>query len=95
MATVAFPIRNQSQQTVIQEIQLLLSSIGSVRILTNSNRLIVSDTGSYLRRVRDLLGGYGLAAVNRHDFINNLRNTQAEIGCELLEPARSRDLDRS
>lgn len=78
LATVAFPIKTQSQQTIMSEMQQLLSSMGSARVLTNSNRLIVTDTGAYLARVRDLLGGYGLAAGEQDTVVIQLRNTKAE-----------------
>ena len=78
LATVAFPIKAQSQQTMMAEMQQLLSSMGSARMLTNSNRLIVTDTGAYLARVRDLLGGYGLAAGEQDTVVIQLRNTKAE-----------------
>ncbi len=78
LATVAFPIKSQSQQTIMAEMQQLLSPMGSARVLTNSNRLIVTDTGAYLARVRDLLGGYGLASGEQDTLVIQLRNTKAE-----------------
>ncbi len=78
LATVAFPIKAQSQQTIMTEIQQLMSAMGSARLLTNSNRLIVTDTGAYLARVRDLLGGYGLASGEQDTLVIQLRNTKAE-----------------
>lgn len=77
MATVAFPLKTASQQNTIPEIQHLLSSLGSARLLSNSNRLIVTDTGAYLLRMRDLLGGYGLAAGEQETVVVHLRNTKA------------------
>ena len=78
LATVAFPIKAQSQQSIMTEIQQLMSAMGTARVLTNSNRLIVTDTGAYLARVRDLLGGYGLASGEQDTLVIQLRNTKAE-----------------
>ena len=78
LATVAFPIKAQSQQTIMAEIQQLMSAMGTARMLSNSNRLIVTDTGAYLSRVRDLLGGYGLASGEQDTVVIQLRNTKAE-----------------
>lgn len=102
LATVAFPIKSQSQQTIIAEMQQLLSPMGSARVLTNSNRLIVTDTGAYLARVRDLLGGYGLASGEQDTLVIQLRNTKAEsiaatLNQRLVEanPVRTASTDAS
>lgn len=84
MATVALPIKSQAQQSILPEMQQLLSSMGTARLLSNSSRVIVTDTGAYLRRIRDLLGGYGLAAGEQETMVIQLRNTKALSIAETL-----------
>jgi len=77
LASVAFPYELMSDGT-IQEMQQVLSPMGRVRTLTNSRRVIVTDTGAYLRRVRDLLSGTGIGAGDIHTVVFRLRNAPAE-----------------
>lgn len=78
LASVAIPLRNTDPTLAVQEIQQLQSQLGQVKALTNSGRVIVTDTGSYLRRMRDLLLGSGVAAGDGHASVYQLRHAQAE-----------------
>lgn len=78
LASVAIPLRNTDPTLAVQEIQQLQSQLGQVKALTNSGRVIVTDTGSYLRRMRDLLLGSGVAAGDGHAYVYQLRHAQAE-----------------
>lgn len=78
LATVAIPLRNTDPSQAVEEIRQLLSPLGQVRTLSNSGRVIVTDTGSYLRRIRDLLLGSGIAAGDDHAYVYQLRHAQAE-----------------
>lgn len=70
LATVLMPVDRWNPSTVVSEIQPLLSSVGKIQVLANSNRIVVTDTGTYLRRVHELLYGAGLSrdAVKSHVF---------------------------
>lgn len=77
LASVAFPYEMLSEGTV-GEMQQVMSPMGRVRTLTNARRVIVTDTGNYLRRIRDLLTGTGVAAYEIHTVTFKLRNAPAE-----------------
>ncbi len=78
LATVAIPLRNTDPLQAMEEIRQLQSPLGQVKALTNSGRVIVTDTGSYLRRMRDLLLGSGVAAGDGQAYVYQLRHAQAE-----------------
>ncbi len=78
LVTVAFPTQTGLNPQSVLEMQQLLTSVGRVQPLSNSGRLIVTDTGASLRRLRDLLNGSGLAANESERFVIRLRNTKAE-----------------
>lgn len=78
LASVAIPLRNTDPIQAVEEIKLLQSPLGQVKALTNSGRVIVTDTGSYLRRMRDLLLGSGVAASDGQALVYQLRHAQAE-----------------
>jgi len=78
LATVAIPLRGPDAEQTIAEIGQLQSTLGQVRVLTSAGRVVVTDTGSYLRRMRDLLLGSGLAAGDQHAHVYQLRHARAE-----------------
>ncbi len=78
LASVAIPIRSAEATVVLTEVQPLLSRLGKAQLVSNSSRIIVTDTGAYLRRARDILGGHGLAASDVQTIVFHLRNTTAE-----------------
>jgi type II secretory pathway component GspD/PulD (secretin) len=78
LASVAIPLRNTDPTQALEEIRQLQSPLGQVKALTNSGRVIVTDTGSYLRRMRDLLLGSGVAAGDGQAYVYQLRHAQAE-----------------
>ncbi|AMV19844.1 type II secretion system protein GspD [Planctomyces sp. SH-PL14] len=77
VASVAFPYELLSEGT-ITEMRQVMSPLGRVRTLTNSRRVILTDTGDYLRRIRDLLSGTGVGAADIHTVAFRLRNAPAE-----------------
>ena len=78
LATVAIPLKSADTPQTVEEVAQLLSPLGQVRVLSNAGRVIVTDTGSYLRRMRDLLLGSGLAAADQHVHVYQLRHASAE-----------------
>gem|GEM_PF-671059 len=78
LASVAIPLRNTDPALAVEEIRQLQSQLGQVKALTNSGRVIVTDTGSYLRRMRDLLLGSGVAAGDGQAYVYQLKHAQAE-----------------
>lgn len=78
LATVAIPLKSMDALQTVDEVAQLLSPLGQVRVLSNAGRVVVTDTGSYLRRTRDLLLGSGLAAADQHVHVYQLRHASAE-----------------
>lgn len=78
LASVAIPIRSTDAAMVMNEVQSLLSRVGRAQVVSNSSRLVITDTGAYLRRARDIIGGYGLAAGDMQTVVVHLRNTTAD-----------------
>jgi len=78
LATVAIPLRGPDSTQALEEIAQLQSTLGQVRVLTSSGRVVVTDTGSYLRRMRDLLLGSGIAAGDQQAHVYQLRHARAE-----------------
>lgn len=78
LASVAIPLRGGDMAQAVAEVLELKSGVGQVKPLTNSGRIIVTDTGQYLRRIRDLLLGSGVAAGDEHSFVYQLKHAQAE-----------------
>lgn len=78
LASVAIPLRHTDPVQAVEEIKQLQSPLGQVKALTNSGRVIVTDTGNYLRRMRDLLLGSGVAASDGQALVYQLRHAQAE-----------------
>ncbi len=76
VASIALPLQNTDGAA--EEIQQLLSPVGRVRTLSNSGRVIVTDTGTYLRRIRDLMLGSGIAAGNVDTVVVQLRYSLAD-----------------
>lgn len=78
LASVAVPIRTGNPQALVAEVQELMSSVGTVRALSSSRRLLLTDTGAYLRPIYDLLSGSGIAASEVQTVVYKLRNTQSD-----------------
>ncbi len=78
LASVAIPIKSSDAAVVMNEVQSLLSRVGRAQIVSNSSRLVITDTGAYLRRARDIIGGYGLAAGDLQTVVVHLKNTTAD-----------------
>ncbi len=78
LVSVAFPLDGGSSPQIVAEVEQLVSPLGRVQSLSSSGRLIVTDTGASLRRLRDLISGTGLAANEIDRVVLHLRNTKAE-----------------
>ena len=78
LATVAIPLKAVDSMQTVEEVGQLQSPLGQVRVLSSAGRVIVTDTGSYLRRMRDLLLGSGLAAGDQLARVYQLRHARAE-----------------
>ncbi len=77
LVSVAFPLSGNGAAQIMPELQQLLSPLGNALPLSNSNRIIITDTGSSLRRLYDLMRGSGLAATEVTTHVIRLRNTSA------------------
>ncbi len=78
LATVAIPLKGSDPDQIVEELTGLHSALGQVRVLSSANRVVLTDTGSYLRRMRDLLLGSGLAAADQQSHVYQLKHAKAE-----------------
>jgi type II secretory pathway component GspD/PulD (secretin) len=78
LATVAIPLKGPDPEQMLEELTGLQSALGQVRMLSSANRVVLTDTGSYLRRMRDLLLGSGLAAADQQSHVYQLKHAKAE-----------------
>ncbi|MEO1998019.1 MAG: secretin N-terminal domain-containing protein [Planctomycetaceae bacterium] len=78
LASIAIPLKVADPASAVAEIEQLVSRVGRAQALTNSQRVIVTDTGVYLRRIFDLVTGAGVAAGGSQAFVYELRYAKAE-----------------
>ncbi len=78
IAGTAIPIKGVDPMQAVSEISLVKSPVGQVRSFANSQRIVIIDTGTHLRRIRDLLLQTGFA---RSDTISSVY-----ISCDTLNP---------
>ena len=78
LASVAFPIRHADPVQAVQEISQLLSPLGHVKALSDSRRVIITDTGTYLRRLGDLLLERGVGGSIIESVVYQLHHASAE-----------------
>ncbi|MCH2213296.1 MAG: hypothetical protein MK110_18500 [Fuerstiella sp.] len=84
VASVAFPVRSANPTVAVQEVTELLSPLGKVQSLSESRRIIVTDTGVYLRRLRDLLLERGIGASLVESMVYPLSHASAEEVAESI-----------
>lgn len=78
LATIAIPLERADPVATAEEISRFLSPVGRVEPLSNSQRVVVTDTGAYLRRIFDLVTGAGIASREPTSSVYELRHAQAE-----------------
>lgn len=78
LASIAIPIHSGIPASAAQEVEQILSPLGSVSPLTSSQRILVTDTGGNLRRIYQLLVEGMRANSDLPTFVYQLRNTSAE-----------------
>jgi type II secretory pathway component GspD/PulD (secretin) len=78
VATVAFPVRNTDPNMAVVEVEQLISPLGRVKPLSDSSRVIVTDTGSYLRRIADLLLERGVGQKFVESVVYQLSHASSE-----------------
>lgn len=77
LVSLALAIRTPITPQLVDEVKQLMTPIGQVQVLTGSGRLIVTDTGSSLRRLKDLLGGTGVASSDVSRQVVRLRHAKS------------------
>ena len=78
LATVTIPVKRIAPDAVVAEVSELLSALGKAHPLKNSNRIVITDTGTYLRRVSQMLVSSGLAGDAIKSHVYQLKNAPAE-----------------
>lgn len=75
LASLVLNIPDGAAATVAKEVESLLTPLGSVLPLTNSQRLLITDFGGNLRRIHELLLSNSTA--RRPSYVYRLKNTAA------------------
>ncbi len=78
IAGTAIPIKGVDASQAVSEIALVKSPIGQVRSFANSQRIVIIDTGTHLRRIRDLLLQTGFARSDAMSNVYQLKHAKAE-----------------
>jgi type II secretory pathway component GspD/PulD (secretin) len=78
VAGAAIPMKGTDAQTALAEVMAMKSGIGTVRAFSNTGRVMVIDTGTHLRRIRDLLLQTGFARNDDTSVVYQLRHAKAE-----------------
>lgn len=78
VAGAAIPVRGMDPSIALAEVMAVKSSIGQVRPFFNSGRMLIIDTGTHLRRIRDLLLQTGFARSDAVSDVYQLRHAKAE-----------------
>ncbi len=78
VAGTAIPIKGVDPMQAASEIALVKSPIGQVRAFGNTQRIVIVDTGTHLRRIRDLLLQTGFARSDASSSVYQLKNAKAE-----------------
>ncbi len=78
LAGTAIPIKGVDAAQAVSEIALVKSPIGQVRSFANSQRVVIVDTGTHLRRIRDLLLQTGFARSDALSNVYQLKHAKAE-----------------
>lgn len=78
LVTIAIPLERGDPSGTAEEISRFLSPVGRVEPLSNSQRVAVTDTGAYLRRIFDLVTGAGIASKQPTSSVYELRHASAE-----------------
>lgn len=81
----AIPVRGSDPLLAMSEIELIKSSVGRVRSFANSQRIVVMDTGTHLRRIRDLLLRTGFARSDTLSAVYQLKHAKAEDVAKAIE----------
>jgi type II secretory pathway component GspD/PulD (secretin) len=81
----AIPVRGGDPLMAVSEIELIKSSVGNVRSFANSQRIVVMDTGTHLRRIRDLLLRTGFARSDTLSAVYQLKHAKAEDVSKAIE----------
>ena len=78
VAGAAIPVRGMDPAIALSEVMAVKSPIGQVRPFFNSGRLLIIDTGTHLRRIRDLLLQTGFARSDSLSNVYQLRHAKAD-----------------
>ena len=84
IAGTAIPIKGVDPTLAVSEIALVKSPVGQVRSFANSQRILIIDTGTHLRRMRDLLLQTGFARSDATSTVYQLKHAKAEDVAQAL-----------
>ncbi|TWT94208.1 type II secretion system protein GspD [Neorhodopirellula pilleata] len=78
IAGAAIPVNGMDVRLAMEEVNALISPLGQVRPMSHSGRMLVIDTGTYLKRIRDLLMETGFANSELVTHVHALHHAKAD-----------------
>lgn len=78
MAGAAIPVSGMDVAKALEEVAAIKSPLGQVKPFTHSGRILVIDTGTHLKRIRDLLMQTGFARSDLDSEVYQLYHAKAE-----------------
>ncbi len=85
LAGAAIPVTGIDVGVALQEVEAIKSPLGKVKPFTHTGRLLVIDTGTHLRRIRDLLMQTGFARRDLTSTVYQLHHAKSELVAKVVQ----------
>ena len=85
LAGAAIPVSGMDVSMAVQEIEAIKSPLGKVKPFTHTGRVLVMDTGTHLRRIRDVLMQTGFARRDLNSSVYQLRHAKSELVAKVIQ----------
>lgn len=85
LAGAAIPVSGIDVGVALEEVEAIKSPLGKVKPFTHTGRLLVIDTGTHLRRIRDLLMQTGFARRDMNSTVYQLHHAKSELVAKVIQ----------
>ena len=85
LAGAAIPVSGLDVAMAVQEVEAIKSPLGKVKPFTHTGRMLVIDTGTHLRRIRDLLMQTGFARRDLNSAVYPLHHAKSELVAKVIQ----------
>ena len=85
LAGAAIPVSGIDVSRALEEVEAIKSPLGKVKPFTHTGRLLVIDTGTHLRRIRDLLMQTGFARRDMSSTVYQLHHAKSELVAKVIQ----------